>query len=226
LRRPAGFDFSMRLWTCLLLALIVSLGYGLIRMRETPAYLAAATIQLERSKISGNATGAADRTGVGLDACLRALKSDSMSARVAASFSQDELKILLRSALQAWHSGQPPPSVVENLGRVTVEPVARSYLIRIMVRHGDPEAAALVANRYADILMRDLTDNRPDTPRATGSAVQKMPVHLLDTAVPAPSPYFPNERMILRSAIALGMLTFVAFAIGLRFFDRLNWSRN
>lgn len=49
--------------------------------------------------------------------------------------------------------------------------------------------------------------------------IENIPVRSLDRATPAPAPYTPNLRNIIKTSIGLGLLVFAAVAIGLSFID-------
>ena len=53
----------------------------------------------------------------------------------------------------------------------------------------------------------------------TTKNLEKIPLHPLDTAVPAGGPYSPNLKAITRSCIGIGVLVFFGVAIGLSFID-------
>jgi capsular exopolysaccharide synthesis family protein len=72
---------------------------------------------------------------------------------VIASFTPAEQKILQRAAMKKLPPGATPPPAAALLGSIDAEPLRSSYLITITDRHPDPEAAALVANRYVDKFM-------------------------------------------------------------------------
>ncbi len=73
---------------------------------------------------------------------------------MAGSFSPEEVKILQRASLKNLPPGAAPPPPGALLGNVFAAQIPHSLLIRITVNHEDPEAAALVANRYIDQFMQ------------------------------------------------------------------------
>lgn len=137
-----------RLWIALPLALLVSVGYCYKKLQVKPTYSAVATMQFEKPETVVNSKGVVDQgiqSEVDLNNTIDTLNSKMLADRVKESFSQKELAILQRA------SGRP-------LGTVTPTPKRNSLLIAINVVHDDPEAAALVANRYVDEFMRYLYD--------------------------------------------------------------------
>lgn len=71
---------------------------------------------------------------------------------------------------------------------------------------------AVATKNYVDLL-----DRLNQT--STTKNIEKIPVHLLDRAVPAERPFTPNIGRIVRSSIGLGLVAFVAVALGLSFID-------
>jgi hypothetical protein len=60
--------------------------------------------------------------------------------------------------------------------------------------------------------------NRLNETRTT-KAIDKLPLHPLDAAVPNPNPVSPDRPRITRTCIGLGLLVFVGVAVGLSFID-------
>ncbi len=145
-----------RVWIALPLALLVSIGLGYYQSRETPMYMASATIQFEKPEKVVTTQGVADPTitsEIDLNTHIQVLRSGNLRAKVAASFTPEELKILQEPFLKNPVPGAVPPSAGELLGSVAIDPVRLSLLIQITVRHQGAKAAALVANRYVDQFM-------------------------------------------------------------------------
>lgn len=71
---------------------------------------------------------------------------------------------------------------------------------------------AVAIKNYVDLLDRLNQTN-------TTKNLEKIPVHPLDRAVPAERPFTPNLGRIVRSSIGLGLVTFIAVALGLSFID-------
>lgn len=150
-----------RLWIALPLALLVAVPMGYFKARETPMYAATATLQFEKPETVVTTTAVVDaavRSDVELNTNIQILNSARLRTRVIESFTPEEVKILQRPFLKTLPPGTPPPSAAAALGSVSVEPARNSLLISITARHPDPEAAALVANRYVNEFMNYIMD--------------------------------------------------------------------
>jgi polysaccharide biosynthesis transport protein len=142
-----------RLWIALPLALLVSIGYGYKQMQVTPTYFAAATMQFEKPETVVTTQGVVNMavtSDVDMNTHIQVLKSAKISQKVLASFTPEEQLILKRPALKRAPPGTSPANVAVSLGQVNAYPTRSSFLVNITVTHEDPEAAALVANRYVD----------------------------------------------------------------------------
>ncbi|HWA84713.1 MAG TPA: polysaccharide biosynthesis tyrosine autokinase [Opitutus sp.] len=151
-----------RLWIALPIALLVAVPLGYFRARETPMYSSTATMQFEKPETivtSQAVVDAAVRSDVELNTNLQVLQSATLRQRVVDSLTPEEVKIIQRPFLKMQPPGTPPPSAGAALGQVIVEPARNSFLIRITVNHPDPQAAALVANRYVTQFMNYLIEH-------------------------------------------------------------------
>jgi capsular exopolysaccharide synthesis family protein len=140
-----------RLWIALPLALLVAIGLGYHKAGEVPRYAATATMQFEKAERVVSSEKVVDPTvtnELDFNTRLEVLRSDRIRRRVVESLTPDEIRILQRPFLQDLAPGQEPPSVWSTLGSLSVNPVRNSFIIRITVDHRDPQAAALLANRY------------------------------------------------------------------------------
>jgi len=149
-----------RLWIALPLALLISIGYGYKQMQVTPMYSARATMQFEKPETVVNIQGVSDssvRSDVDLNTNIQLLSSNSLAAKVRESFTPEEQIILKRAALKNLPPGTDPASVGLDMGSMTPSPTRASFIISINVTHPDPEAAALVANKYVNTFMLFLT---------------------------------------------------------------------
>ena len=151
-----------RLWIALPIALLVSIGYGYRKMQVIPTYAATATMQFEKPETVVTTQGVVNmavQSDVDLNTHLQVLQSGKVRQRVLASFTPEEEAILRRAALKRSPPGTPPSSIAPSLGNVSPGSTRASFLVSINVVHEDPEAAALVANRYVDTFWNYLIDN-------------------------------------------------------------------
>jgi len=151
-----------RLWIALPLALLVSLGYGYWKSRATPMYAATTTLQFEKQETIVTTQGVVDpsiHSDMDIATYIQLFNSQKLRAKVLDSFTAEEQKILLRPAVKNLLPGQPPPSVASMVPAPYCQPVGRSYLISVTIRDQDPEAAALVANRYIKVFMQQLVED-------------------------------------------------------------------
>ena len=149
-----------RLWIALPLALLVAVGYGYYQLQDPPRYSAQATMQFEKPDTVVTIAGVVDqsmRSDVDLNTNLQILNSGVLRRKVFDSFTADERKVLQRGALKRTPPGAPAPG--PSLGSVSFGSLHNSFLISVNVVHDDPEAAALVANRYVRKFMDYLNDN-------------------------------------------------------------------
>ena len=145
-----------RIWVSLPIALVVGLGFFYMQARKTPIYEATASLQFEKPETVVTTQGVVDpsvRSDQDLNTYIHDINSNKVRADVIQSFTPREQAILQRAALKHLPPGTPPPPVAALLGTVDAEPLRNSYLITITARNEDPEAAALVANRYVEKFM-------------------------------------------------------------------------
>ena len=145
-----------RVWVALPIAVLLAVGYFYFQARKTPIYQAVASLQFEKPETVVTSQGVVDpsvRSDVDLNTYIHDIDSNRLRASVIQSFTPAERHILERAAMKRLPPGNPPPPVGSLLGSVSAEPVRSSYLITITVNHEDPEAAALVANRYVEKFM-------------------------------------------------------------------------
>ncbi|MBW7894987.1 MAG: polysaccharide biosynthesis tyrosine autokinase [Opitutaceae bacterium] len=151
-----------RLWIALPLALIVAIGYGYMQARETPMFASSATMQFEKPETIVTTQGVVDssvRSDIDLNTYLQLLNSNRLRTRVVESFTPDEVKVLQRPFLKDLQPGASPPPPGSLLGQVSIDAVRNSFLINVTCRHRDPEAAALIAQRFVDQFLKYLLDN-------------------------------------------------------------------
>ncbi|MEY2880842.1 MAG: hypothetical protein RLZZ15_3222 [Verrucomicrobiota bacterium] len=154
-----------RLWIALPLALIVSLGYGYLRMREAPMYQSSGTLQFEKPDTVVRNNQVIDIAPYGdydINTYIQMLNSRRLRSRVLDSFNAkpEEKAILQRAALKKEAPGTAASTISPEkmLGSVTPEPIRSSFLISVKVTHEDPEAAELVANRFLEQFMQEIMD--------------------------------------------------------------------
>jgi len=143
-------------WISLPLALLAAVGYFYFEARQTPVYEAVASLQFEKPETVVTSQGVVDpsvRSDEDLNTYIHDIASNRLRLSVIKSFTPEERHILARSAMKRLPPGSPEPPADGLLGNVDAAPLRNSYLIQITVRHPDPEAAALVANRYIDKFM-------------------------------------------------------------------------
>ena len=145
-----------RVWIALPIAMVVSLAFFVWQKHKTPVYQAVATLQFEKPETVVTSQGVVDptvRSEDDLITYIHDIQSNRVRSSVVDSFTPGEITVLQRAALKRLPPGSTPPPVGALLGSVDAEPVRNSYLITITVSHEDPEAAALVANRYVEKFM-------------------------------------------------------------------------
>ncbi|HOD47042.1 MAG TPA: GumC family protein, partial [Opitutaceae bacterium] len=151
-----------RLWIALPIALLVAVGIGYYQSRATPLYQSRATLRFEkpdRIVATEGVTRPEVQSEFDINTYLEILKSDKLRQRVVNSLSPQEVKILQRPFLTKLSPGATPPSAGAALGSMVPSPVRNSFLISVSVNHQDPEAAALIANRYIDQFMQQIMDS-------------------------------------------------------------------
>lgn len=148
-----------RLWIALPLALLVAVGYAYKNLQVTPTYMAQAKMQFEKPDRIVMAEGVVDtavRSEVDINTHTQVLQSQMLRDKVMASFTPDEVKLLQRAALKRLPPGAPATNLGIPMGSLSVAPIRNTYLIAVSVYHQDPEAAALVANRFVEMFMLNL----------------------------------------------------------------------
>jgi polysaccharide biosynthesis transport protein len=150
-----------RLWIALPLALLISLGYGYQKMQAVPMYGARASMQFEKPETILTTQGVVDqavRSDIDLNTYLQVLDSNRLRTRVFESLLPADLDVLRRAAVKRAPPGTAPASLAPSMGSVQPYSPRNSYLLFINVTHEDPDAAALVANRYVEAFMGYLLD--------------------------------------------------------------------
>ena len=140
-----------RLWIALPLALLVMLPMGYYQMQQTPMFESRATMQFERPEkivMVDQVVDQTPRSEIDINTYLERLNSASLRSKVIESFTPEEIQLLQRPYLKNQTPGTNLPSPGEAMGSVYADAVRGSLIIAITAQHRDPEAAALVANRF------------------------------------------------------------------------------
>lgn len=151
-----------RLWIALPLALLVALGVGYYQARELPMYASTATMQFEKPETVVTTQGVVDasvRSDIDLNTYLQILNSNRLRAKVVESLTADEVRILQRPYLKNPAPGAALPPAAALIGSVSIDSIRNSYLIIVTARNRDPEAAALIAQRFVDQFVLYLMEN-------------------------------------------------------------------
>lgn len=151
-----------RLWIALPLALLVAIGFAYYKSRTIPLFQSTASMRVEKPEkvvTSQEVVETAITSDVELNTYLQVIRSATLLNKVAASFTPDEVKLLQKPYLTELAPGQTPPGVGALVNDITVEAVRNSFLVNLHARHRDPEAAALIANRYIDQFMLYLLES-------------------------------------------------------------------
>ncbi|CAM2861493.1 GumC family protein [Rariglobus hedericola] len=150
-----------RLWIALPLALVISIGMAYYQSRATPLYRSAATLQIEKPEKVVTTVDVVD-TGINsdieLNTYLQVIASAKMRNRVQESLTPQERQVLQRPYIKDLAPGATPPTGVD-LGVMSVQSVRSTFLINIAVSHRDPDAAAILANRYIEQFIESLLEN-------------------------------------------------------------------
>ncbi|HSI07161.1 MAG: GumC family protein [Rariglobus sp.] len=150
-----------RLWIALPLALVVAIGLAYYQSRAIPLYRSSATLQIEKPEkvvTSQEIMKVGVDSDIELNTYLQVIGSAKMRTRVLESLTPKERSILQRPDLKDLPPGATPPSGVD-LGSLSVQSVRSTFLVNISVSHRDPEAAALLANRFIEQFIDSLLEN-------------------------------------------------------------------
>lgn len=151
-----------RLWIALPIGILVGIVMGYLQARQTPLYQSQATMQIEKPEkivTSQEVVDLSVTNDIDLNTYLQVLNSTKLRTKVMESFTPDEVKLIQRPFLKHLKQGEPVPGLGDMLGGLSVQSVRNSFIIRIVVTHPDPEAAALIANRHVDQFMQYLLDS-------------------------------------------------------------------
>ncbi len=173
-----------RLWVALPLALIVAIGVAYYQSRATPLYRSTATLQIDKPEkivTTQNVVETGIDTDAELNTYLQVMSSGKIRSRVLESLTPQERQILQRPYLKDLPVGSAPPAGVD-LGSLSVQSIRGTFLVSISVSHQDPEAAALVANRYVQQFIQSLLDKVGGSNDYAVEYLQKRANQLLDAA--------------------------------------------
>ena len=151
-----------RIWIALPLAALAAIALGYYQSRAVPLYQSQATMQLEKPEkivMSQEVVDMSVTSEVDLNTHLQVLNSARLRSKVMESLSPEEVKILQRPFIKTQQSGAPLPPLSGMMGVVGVQSIHNSFIIRIVVTHPDPDAAAIIANHYVDQFMQYLLDS-------------------------------------------------------------------
>lgn len=150
-----------RLWIALPLALVIAIGMAYYQSRAIPLYRSSATLQIEKPEkvvTSQEVVDTGINSDIELNTYLQVIASAKMRNRVQESLTPQERAILQRPYLKDLPPGATPPTGVD-LGTLSVQSVRSTFLVNISVSHRDPEAAALLANRFIEQFIDSLLEN-------------------------------------------------------------------
>ncbi|MBC8008496.1 MAG: polysaccharide biosynthesis tyrosine autokinase, partial [Burkholderiales bacterium] len=151
-----------RVWIALPLALLVAIGFAYYKSRAVPMYSSTASMRIEKPDTVVTSVQVVDpsiNSDIELNTYLQVMSSATLRNKVVKSFTPDEIKLLQRPYLAELQPGQQPPGVGSIVGGITVQAVRNSFLVNVTATHRDPEAAALVSNRYVEQFMAYLLDS-------------------------------------------------------------------
>jgi succinoglycan biosynthesis transport protein ExoP len=150
-----------RFWIALPLALVISIGMAYYQSRAVPLYRSFATLQIEKPEkvvTSQEVVDTGINSDIELNTYIKVIESGKMRSRVQASLSPAERQVLQRPYIKDLPPGAAPPQWID-MGSMSVQSVRSTFLISIGVSHRDPEAAAILANRYIEQFIESLLDN-------------------------------------------------------------------
>ncbi len=154
-----------RAWIALPLALLIAIGFAYYKSHAVPLYQSTASMRIEKPETVVTSQQVVDtsiNSDIELNTYLQIMSSATLRSKVAASFSPEEAKLLQKAYLACLPPGQPPPPVSALVSGITVQAVRNSFLVNVSATHRDPDAAALIANRYVAQFIAYLIDNVSD----------------------------------------------------------------
>jgi uncharacterized protein involved in exopolysaccharide biosynthesis len=151
-----------RVWIALPLALLIAVGFAYYKSRAVPMFQSTASMRIEKPETVVTSQQVVDtsiNSDIELNTYLQIMSSATLRNKVVASFTPEEAKLLQKPFLTELLPGQQPPPVGALVGGITVQAVRNSFLVNVSATHRDPDAAALIANRYVDQFMAYLIDS-------------------------------------------------------------------
>lgn len=151
-----------RMWIALPLAILASVGLGYYKARELPMYSATAKMEFAKESrivLQEKVIDTSVDNDLEFNTRLQVISSDRVRSRVRDSLTPAEIRILQRPYLAELAPGESPPPVGSVMGTLSVQPVRNSFIIQINVTHRDPEATALLANRYVQQFINYMLDD-------------------------------------------------------------------
>lgn len=139
-----------------------------------------------------------------LNTSIQLLVSNRVRAEVANSFTRAERNILFRPAVIRRVPGMRHPFAGNWMGTLSVRAMRLTFMVTLSVLHEEPEAAAIVANRYVQQWRAEL---------ARSTNFQGISLREIAVATSSPEPVAPNLRRILQGAIGLAVVTFIGLAV-------------
>jgi capsular exopolysaccharide synthesis family protein len=149
-----------RVWIALPLAVLISVSYGYWKARAQPMYSATATMQFDKPATVVTTQGVMDaavHSEFDINTYIQDLQSNKVRQLVVDGLTDEEKQVVLRPVVKGLPPGQAAPALNGGmLGYVIVEKVPSTFLIKITDQNADPDAAALIANRYVQTFMNYL----------------------------------------------------------------------
>ncbi len=165
--------FLERWWIGLIVGAAVAAAFVLAQPKPEPVYRAEAKLLFEPNK--DRVIGIADvvdtttTSGLQLEIHREQLSSQAFFESVQSSFSQKEIEQIQAAYRDPDNPNNPPPSLRQLVhNAVRIEPQRNTTILRISAYNRDPEAAALIANRYARQYITYILDRAMTN---TGSAI-------------------------------------------------------
>jgi polysaccharide biosynthesis transport protein len=169
--RPLGDYLTMireRWFLGLAGALLVAGGVGYLLWNQPPVYRSEATLLVERhgervvdmpQVVDTELDGTGGMWRVSLENHLNELSSRSFIYYVESSFTDEERARIVAPYLPD-DENEAPPTVASILSWAEVDNVPNSFLLRVRMAHRDPEAAALIADRYVERYLMFVRDRK------------------------------------------------------------------